>query len=42
MPKYKLYYINHRGGTAHGGTGMLKKGTIEHYELLKCEEDSNK
>jgi hypothetical protein len=36
---YKLYYTNHPDGTAHGGAPILVKETIEHYELLKYEED---
>ena len=39
-PRYRLYYINHPDGTAHGGTAILIKETIEQYELLKYEEDS--
>jgi len=39
-PRYKLYYTNHPDGTAHGGTAILIKETIKHYELLKYEEDS--
>jgi len=42
MPRYKLYYTNHPGDTAHGGAAILIKETFEHYELLKCEEYSNK
>ena len=40
IPRYKLYYTNHPDGTDHGGTAILRKETIEHYELLKYEEDS--
>jgi hypothetical protein len=40
IPRYKLYYTNHSDGIAHGGTAILKKETVEHYELLKYEEDS--
>jgi hypothetical protein len=40
LPRYKLYYTNHPYGTAHGGTAVLTKETIEHYELLKYEKDS--
>jgi exonuclease III len=39
ISRYKLYYTNH-DGTAHGSTAILIKETIEHYELLKYEEDS--
>ena len=40
IPRYTVYYTNHPDGTAHGGTAILIKETIEHYELLKYEEDS--
>ena len=40
ISKYKLYYTSHPDGTAHEGTAILIKETIEHYELLKYEEDS--
>jgi hypothetical protein len=40
IQRYKLYYTSHPDGTAHGGTAILMKETIEHYELLKYEEDS--
>jgi exonuclease III len=40
IPRYKLYYTNHPDRTAHGGTAILIKETIEHNELLKYEEDS--
>jgi hypothetical protein len=40
LPRYKLYYTNHPDGTAHGGIAIIIKETIEHYELLKYEEDS--
>ena len=40
MPRYKLYYTDHPGGTVHGGTAIPIKETIEHYGLLKCKEES--
>jgi len=40
IPRYKLYYTNHPDSTAHRGTAILIKETIEHYELLKYKEDS--
>jgi hypothetical protein len=40
IPRYKLYYTNHPDGTAHRGTAILIKEKFEHYELLKCEENS--
>jgi len=38
--KFYYYYNNHPDGTAHGGTAILIKDTIEHNELLKYEKDS--
>jgi hypothetical protein len=40
ISRYKLYYTNHPDSTAHRGTAILIKETIEHYELLKYKEDS--
>ena len=40
IPRYKLYYTTHSDGTAHGGTALFIKETVEDYELLKYEEDS--
>jgi hypothetical protein len=40
IPRYKLFYTNHPDGTAHGGTAIFIKETIENYELLKYEDDS--
>jgi len=40
IPRDKLYYTNNPNGTAHGDAAILINGTIEHNELLKCEEDS--
>jgi exonuclease III len=40
IPRYNLYYTNHPDVTAHGGTAILIKETIEHYKLLKYEDDS--
>jgi hypothetical protein len=40
IPRYKLYYTNLPDGTAHGGTAILIKETIEHYKLLQYEEES--
>lgn len=37
IPKYKLYYTNHPDGTAHGGSAILIRETIKHYEMLKYE-----
>lgn len=32
---YNLYFTNHPDGTAHGGTGVIIKSNIKHYELGK-------
>jgi Endonuclease-reverse transcriptase len=32
IPNYKLYHTNHPDGKAHGGTAILIKSTIKHYE----------
>jgi exonuclease III len=33
IPQYNTYYTNHPDGTAHAGTAILVKQTIQHYEL---------
>ena len=33
IPQYSTYYTNHPDGTAHAGTAILVKQTIQHYEL---------
>jgi hypothetical protein len=40
IAKYILCNTIHLDGTAHGGTVVLKKETIENYVLLKYGEDS--
>jgi len=40
IPRYKLCHTTHPDGTAHGGTAILIKESIQHYELLKYEEES--
>jgi len=40
IPRYKLYYTDHPDVIAHGGTAILIKKTIEHYEMLEYQEDS--
>jgi hypothetical protein len=40
LPRYKLCYTSHPGGTAHGSTAILTKERVEQYKLLKYEEDS--
>jgi hypothetical protein len=39
IPYYKIYTTNHPDGTAHGGTAILIKHTLKHYEILKYIED---
>ena len=41
IPSYKLCHTTHPDGTAHAGTAIFIKETIQHYELLKYKEDSN-
>lgn len=36
FPKYKMY---HTDGIAHGGTAILIKYNIKHYQLENCEKD---
>lgn len=38
IPYYNLYYTLHPDGTAHAGTAILIKSSIEHHELAKYEE----
>ncbi|KAJ8725184.1 hypothetical protein PYW07_016142 [Mythimna separata] len=33
IKNYNIYTTNHPDGTAHGGTAVLIKSTIDHYEL---------
>ena len=40
IPSYKLCHTTHPDGTAHGGTAILTKESIQHYELLKYQEES--
>jgi intein-encoded DNA endonuclease-like protein len=35
---YNLYHTNHPDGKAHGGSAILIKEKIEHYELSKYEQ----
>jgi hypothetical protein len=39
IPYYKIYTTNHPDGTAHGGTAILVKHTLKHYEILKYTKD---
>lgn len=38
IPHYNLYHTNHPDNTAHAGTAILIKTTINHYELPKYEK----
>jgi exonuclease III len=38
IPKYKLYHTNHLDDKDHGGSAILIKEKIEHYELPKYEK----
>ena len=40
IPSYKLCHTTHPEGTAHGGTAILIKESIQHYKLLKYQEES--
>jgi hypothetical protein len=40
IPRYKLCHTTHPDETAHGGTAILIKESIQHYELLKYDEES--
>jgi hypothetical protein len=35
IPTYQIYHTNHPDGSAHGGTAVLIKSTINHHELPK-------
>jgi exonuclease III len=39
IPNYRLYHTNHPDGTAHGGTAILIKRTIAHYQLQGYAEN---
>ena len=39
IPQYNTYYTNHPDGTAHAGTAILVKQTIQHYELSQYAPD---
>ena len=39
IPGYKCYSTQHPDGTAHGGTAILIKQTLQHHELEKYEKD---
>jgi hypothetical protein len=38
IPNYVTYNTNHPAGTAHGGTAILIKSTVHHYELPKYQK----
>jgi hypothetical protein len=39
IPNYVTYNTNHPEGTAHGGTAILIKSIIHHYELPKYKKN---
>ena len=39
IPNYRVYHTNHPDGTAHGGTAILIKQTIDHHQLQKYREN---
>lgn len=39
IPNYTLYFTNHPDNTAHGGSAILVRDTIKHYELPVFKED---
>ena len=36
---YKFYHTQHPSGKAHGGTGIIIKSNIKHYELPPFQKD---
>jgi hypothetical protein len=38
IPNYTLYFTNHPDNTAHGGSAVLVKNSIKHYELPSFKE----
>jgi exonuclease III len=39
IPNFRVYSTTHPDGTSHGGTVILIKQTIDHYELQKYEKN---
>jgi len=39
LPGYKIYHTNYPDNTAHAGTAILIKSTINHHQLHKYEKD---
>lgn len=39
IPKYVIYDTKHPDGTSHGGTAIIIKSNIKHYEIQKYERD---
>jgi hypothetical protein len=37
IPNFRVYSTTHPDGTAHGGTAIIIKQTIDYYELQKYE-----
>ena len=39
IPNYKIYTTNHPDGKAHGGTAIIIRNEIEHYEIEQICKD---
>jgi len=39
IPYYSIYHTEHPDGTAHGGTAVIIRSSIAHYELSKFHQD---
>jgi exonuclease III len=39
IPNYRVYHTNHPDRTAHRGTAILIKQTVDHYQLQNYEEN---
>jgi hypothetical protein len=39
IPRYTIYNTRHPDGTAHGGTAIIIKSKIKHYELEKYQQE---
>jgi hypothetical protein len=37
-PEYNLYHTNHPDNTAHAGSAVLIKNTIDHYQLNRYKK----
>lgn len=39
IPKYNIYHTNHPDNTAHGGTAVIIRSSIKHYELVGYKKE---